>query len=90
MGRSLGAAGRVSFAERRLPSLRLQGLPQEFSTLIGHQDFRLFGAEGPPSLTQNHSDVTDVPQTQACALHPEGFAARGPRQTVIKGNGRGY
>src|SRR5262252_4708415 len=47
---------------------------------IGHQDFRLFGAEVTPSLTQNHSDITDVPQTQARAIHPEGFAALSPRE----------
>src|SRR5438105_710670 len=34
----------------------------------GHQDLRLFGAAVTPSFTQNHRDVTDVPQTQACAI----------------------
>src|SRR4030095_1020425 len=33
---------------------------------IGHQDFRMFRADVTPSFTQDHSDVTDVPQTQAC------------------------
>src|SRR4029450_3628468 len=47
---------------------------------IGHQDFRLSGAEVSPSLTQNHGDVTDVPQTQARAIHPEGFAALSTRE----------
>src|SRR3954451_9588156 len=42
---------------------------------IGHQDFCMFGADVTPSLTQNHRDVTDMAQTQACAIHPEGFAA---------------
>jgi hypothetical protein len=42
---------------------------------IGHQDFRLFRAQVPPSFTQHHSDVADMPQTQACAIHPERFAA---------------
>ena len=37
-------------------------------------------ADVTPSFTQNHRDVTDVPQTQACAIHPEGFAALGARQ----------
>src|SRR6266566_3713095 len=41
---------------------------------IGHQNFRLLRAEVTPSFTQNHGDVTDVPQTQACAIHPESFA----------------
>src|SRR4029434_412523 len=44
---------------------------------IGHQDFGIFWADVTPSFTQHHSDVTDVPQAQACARHPEGFAARG-------------
>ena len=47
---------------------------------IGHQEFRLLRAQVPPSCTQDHSDVTDVSQTQACALHPEGFAALGSRE----------
>ena len=42
---------------------------------IGHQDFRMFRADVSPFFTQHHSDVADVPQTQACAIHPEGFAA---------------
>ena len=33
-----------------------------------------------PFSAENHGDVTDVPQTQACAIHPEGFAARGARE----------
>src|SRR5215471_7841172 len=47
---------------------------------IGHQDFRMFRADVTPSFTQDHSDVTDVPQTQACAIHPEGFPAPGTRE----------
>src|SRR6516165_11433756 len=47
---------------------------------IGHPDFRLFRAEVAPSLTQNHGDITDVPQTQVRAIHPEGFAALSPRK----------
>ena len=39
---------------------------------IGHQDFGMFRADVTPSFTQHHSDVTDVPQAQACAIHPEG------------------
>jgi hypothetical protein len=42
----------------------------------GHQDFRLFEPQVTPSCTQHHRDVTAVPQTQACAIHPAGFAAR--------------
>src|SRR5687767_9871576 len=34
---------------------------------IGHQDFGMFWAEVTPFFTQYHSDVADVPQTQACA-----------------------
>src|SRR5215471_629554 len=56
-------------------------LPREPFVQIGHQNFRPFRAKVSPALTQNHSDVTDVPQTQACAIHPEGFAALGARQT---------
>jgi len=46
-------------------------------------------ADVSPSFTQHHSDVADMAQTQACALHPEGLAARGcweagnPRPLVI-------
>src|SRR5918992_2070246 len=47
---------------------------------IGHQDFCIFRADVTPSFTQNHRDVTDVPQTQACAIHPEDFAALGARE----------
>ena len=47
---------------------------------IGHQDFCLFRAQVPPSFTQHHSDVADVPQTQAGALHPEGLAALRSRE----------
>ena len=42
---------------------------------IGHQDFCMFRADVPPLLIQDHSDVTDVPQTQAFAIRPEGFTA---------------
>src|SRR5215471_18196362 len=42
---------------------------------IGHQDFRMFRADVSPFFTQHHSDVADVPQAQACTIHPEGFAA---------------
>src|ERR687883_143789 len=34
---------------------------------IGHQDLGLFRAAVTPFFTQYHRDVTDVPQTQACA-----------------------
>src|SRR5215471_6595763 len=47
---------------------------------IGHQDFRMFRANVTPSFTQDHSDVPDVPQTQAGAIHPEGFPAPGTRE----------
>ena len=47
---------------------------------IGHEDFRLLLAQVTPSFTQNHRDITDVPQTQACAIHPEGFTALGARE----------
>src|SRR5919201_4213424 len=42
---------------------------------IGHQDLRLLRADVTPSCTQDHSDITEVPQTQAGAIHPEGFKA---------------
>src|SRR5437588_3617098 len=47
---------------------------------IGHQDFRMVWAEVTPFFTQHHGDVADVSQTQACARHPEGCAARGARE----------
>jgi len=47
---------------------------------IGHQDFCLFRAEVSPSLTQDHSDLTEVSQTQAGAIDPEGFAAPRARE----------
>src|SRR4029434_3338343 len=47
---------------------------------IGHQDFCLFWAGVTPSFTQYHGDVTDLPQAPACAIDPEGFAARGAGQ----------
>src|SRR2546428_12271038 len=63
------------------PSLiRTHYLSRDPLVQIGHQDFRMLRAEVTPSFTQHHSDVTDVPQTQACAIHPEGFAALGARQ----------
>ena len=40
----------------------------------------MFRANVTPSFTQDPSDVTDVPQTQAFARRPEGFAALGSRQ----------
>src|SRR5215468_2597889 len=55
-------------------------LPRDPLVQIGHQDFRLFWAQVPPSFTQYHGDVTDMSQTQACAVHPEGFAALGSRE----------
>ena len=45
---------------------------------IGHEDFVLFRARVSPSFAQNHRDVTDVPQTQACAIDPEGFTPLSP------------
>src|SRR5215216_3351622 len=60
----------------RPPSLvRTYHLSRDPLVQIGHQDFRLLRAQVSPSFTQHHSDVADVPQTQACAIHPEGFAA---------------
>ena len=47
---------------------------------IGHQDFRLLGAKVTPFFTQDHGDVADVAQTQAGAIHPEGFAALRARE----------
>src|SRR5262245_47579800 len=44
---------------------------------IGPQDFRMFWADVAPFFTQPPRDVADVPQTQACARHPAGVAARG-------------
>src|SRR5438128_6687919 len=65
----------------RPPSLiRTHHLSRRPLVQSGHQDFRMLRAQVPPSLTQDHSDGTDVPQTQACARHPEGFAARGSRE----------
>src|SRR5215471_1222617 len=52
---------------------------------IGHQDFRMLWAQVTPSFTQDHSDVTDVSQTETCAIHPEGFAARGSREAGYSG-----
>ena len=40
----------------------------------------MLGADVTPSVTQDHWDVPEVPQTQAGALHPAGCAARGARQ----------
>src|SRR5262249_29812050 len=37
-------------------------------------------AQVTPSFTQNHRDLSEVPQTQACAIHPEGFTALGARE----------
>src|SRR5919201_2908851 len=34
---------------------------------IGHEDFRMLGADVTPSVTQDHWDVPEVPQTQAGA-----------------------
>ena len=65
----------------RPPSLvRTHHLSRDPLVQIGHQDFRMFGADVSPFFTQHHSDVADVPQTQTCAIHPEGFAARGSRE----------
>src|ERR1043166_4144336 len=47
---------------------------------IGHQDFGMFRAEVTPSFTQHYGDITDVSQTEAVAIHPEGFAALGAWQ----------
>jgi len=66
----------------RPPSLiRTHHLSGDPLVQMGHQDFRRFGADVTPSFTPYHGDVTVVSQTQACAIHPEGFAARGARQT---------
>jgi hypothetical protein len=43
----------------------------------GHEDFCLLQVQVTPSFTQHHRDITDVPQTQVCARHPEGFGALG-------------
>src|SRR5437660_12391041 len=64
----------------RPPSLiRTPHLSGDPLVQIGPQDFRMFGADVTPSFTQDPGDVTEVAQTQACARHPEGFAARGAR-----------
>src|SRR5918912_1408298 len=53
----------------RPPSLvRPYHLSRDPLVQIGHQDFRLLRAEVAPSFTQDHSDITDMPQTQACAI----------------------
>src|SRR3954471_9515006 len=44
---------------------------------IGHQDFGMCQADVSPFFTQYHCDVTDVSQTEAVAIHPEGSAALG-------------
>src|SRR5712692_3426850 len=63
------------------PSLiRTHHLSRDPLVQSGHQDFRLFWAEVTPFFPQHHGDVADVPQTQAWALHPEGFAALGSRE----------
>jgi len=41
----------------------------------GPQDFCRCRAQGTPSFPPHHGDVAEVPQTQACALPPEGFPA---------------
>jgi hypothetical protein len=46
----------------------------------GHQDFRLLRAEVAPSFTQDHRDLTEVPQTQARARHPEDFTTLRTRE----------
>jgi len=60
--------------------IRTHHLSRDPLVQIGHQDFRLLWAEVTPFFTQHHGDVADVPQTQACALHPEGCAALGSRE----------
>src|SRR5919206_1059101 len=57
--------------------VRTDSLPREPVVQMGHQTFRPFRATVSPALTQNHSAVTDVPQTPACARHPEALAALG-------------
>ena len=42
---------------------------------IGHQDFRLLGAQVPPSFAQHQHDFTDMTQTQARMVGPKGSAA---------------
>ena len=42
---------------------------------IGHQDFRLFGAQVSPSFTPYHSDITHMTQTQPSVRRPKGPAA---------------
>jgi hypothetical protein len=71
----------------RPPSLvRTYYLSRNPLVQLGPQDFRLLGGEVPPSLTQHHGDVTDVPPTQARAIHPAGFAAVSPesRDTRVR------
>ena len=64
------------------PSLiRPHHLSRDPLVQIGHQDFRMLGAKVTPFFTQDHGDVADVAQTQACAKNPEGFAALGSRET---------
>ena len=47
---------------------------------IGHQNLRLLRAEVSPSFAPNHCDITEVPQAQACARHPEGVPASRARE----------
>src|SRR5918995_566392 len=47
---------------------------------IGHEDFRMFRADVPPFFTQDHRDITNMPQTQAFAVYPKRLTALGARQ----------
>ena len=42
---------------------------------IGHQEFRVVGADVTPFFTQYQGDIPDMTQTQACVIRPKGSAA---------------
>jgi hypothetical protein len=69
----------MDLLHRLLASVCTNHLSRDPLVQIGHHDFCLFRAQVPPSFTQKHRSVTDVPQTQECARHPESFIALGVR-----------
>ena len=50
---------------------------------IGHQEFRVVGADVTPFFTQYQGDIPDMTQTQARVIRPKGSAAFPP---MLSGN----
>src|SRR5215217_1370889 len=50
---------------------------------IGHQEFRVVGADVTPFFTQYHGDIPDMTQTQARVIRPKGSATSPP---MLSGN----